>query len=130
MQTRARGNWAENIALRYLRRHGLHLRQRQYDCRLNPDTDCSGELDLVMQWGRTLIFVEVRYRKHGQALRSVNAEKQALLRCCAEQYLQKQGLTHLRRRFDIVVIEGEGLDARIHWQKQAFPFKKRPHTPP
>jgi len=120
------GVWAEKLALRYLRRRGLHYRHKNYNCRLNLDNDCNGELDLIMQWGRTLIFVEVRYRRTGGALRSVNRAKQALLRCCAEQYRQKQKLTHLNYRFDIVYLEGEPEEASIKWRINAFPNGEKP----
>lgn len=121
--TKETGDWAEKLALRYLRRRGLYCRHRHYDCRLDTETDCAGELDLVMQWGRTLIFVEVRYRRMGKALKSVDAKKQALLRCCAQQYRIKQDVLHLPFRFDVVYLEGEGDNSTIKWRKNAFPAK-------
>jgi len=116
-----KGLWAEKLALRYLRRQGLHCRHKHYDCRLNKNNDCKGELDLIMQWGRLIIFVEVRYRQNGGALKSVNQKKQDLLRCCADEYCKKQKLIYLRKRFDIVFLEGKGENVMIHWQKNAFP---------
>ena len=109
---RAIGNTAEDLVLRYLTDHGLQLVARNYSCR-------AGEIDLVMQDGAQLVFVEVRYRKrtdYGTALESVTPAKQRRLIITAQHYLQRLGSTPACR-FDVV---GMGQDRKIHWIKNAF----------
>ncbi|MCP3669207.1 MAG: YraN family protein, partial [Gammaproteobacteria bacterium] len=53
--TRKIGTEAEDLALEYLKQQGLTLLNRNYHCR-------RGEIDLIMQDGNFLVFVEVRYR--------------------------------------------------------------------
>ena len=55
MWLKRKGDQAENLALDYLKQAGLKLIERNYRCRL-------GEIDLVMQDGDDLVFIEVRYR--------------------------------------------------------------------
>ncbi|MDH3343051.1 MAG: YraN family protein, partial [Gammaproteobacteria bacterium] len=66
------GQQAENACCKYLQQHGLKLLERNYR---GP----RGEIDLIMQDGTTLVFVEVRFRKnhyYGDGLESVNSQKQ------------------------------------------------------
>lgn len=104
---------AERRALDYLQRQGLRLRARNYRCR-------AGEIDLVMNDGESLVFVEVRKRSNprfGGALASVDAAKRRRLIATARHYLQATG-TDAPARFDVVAV-----DARddIQWITDAFP---------
>ena len=66
-ESQSSGRSAEALALQHLSDSGLRLLERNWSCR-------SGELDLVMLDGDTVVFVEVRYRRHtawGGALESV-----------------------------------------------------------
>lgn len=107
-----RGESAEALALGWLTRQGLQPVARNYRCK-------AGEIDLIMQDGEQLVFVEVRYRGHkgfGSAVESVNPAKQRRLQRAAECYLQ--GLRTLPPcRFDIIGIDG---DQRIEWIRNAF----------
>ena len=47
------GQQYEQLALQYLQRQGLRLIQQNFQCK-------AGEIDLVMQDGTCLVFVEVR----------------------------------------------------------------------
>ncbi len=51
------GKFAENRAEALLRSAGLAVVERNWRCR-------RGEIDLIMRDGNTLVFVEVRSRKH------------------------------------------------------------------
>ncbi|MCQ4346045.1 YraN family protein [Pseudomonas stutzeri] len=114
-----RGQAAEGWALTHLEEHGLRLVARNWRCRL-------GELDLVMLDGDTLVFVEVRYRRHaawGGAEASVDARKRSRVAAAAQAYLQQ----HPRRaqspcRFDVVAIAPAepGAAARLNWIRSAF----------
>ncbi len=103
-------NWAEN----YLLRHGLRLLARNYRCRW-------GEIDLIMQDGVVLVFVEVRQRQHadfGGALASIDSRKQQRLLLTAQHYLA--GRTYPPPcRFDVVVME-DATGRNAQWLKDAF----------
>ncbi len=81
-----RGDAAEARALAWLQARGLRCLARNYRCRL-------GEIDLIMQDGDTVVFVEVRQRRSarfGGAAASITPAKQARLTLAAEHYLQTQ----------------------------------------
>lgn len=109
------GQSAEDEALDYLKGQGLELLNRNYRCK-------RGEIDLIMQQGPTLIFVEVRKRtssRYGSAVESVDRFKQAKLLYSARHYLQQHPGWHSKScRFDIVAIEGEA--GKIRWIQNAF----------
>jgi putative endonuclease len=109
---RASGAAHEALARRYLESQGLRFVAANVACR-------QGELDLVMQDGGTLVFVEVRYRaseRFGGAAASVDARKQARLLAAAGYYLARHP-TNLPCRFDVVAI---GAGDRMRWIKHAF----------
>lgn len=108
---RERGQSAEQRACRYLQARGLRLRERNVRSR-------RGEIDLVMEDGSTLVFVEVRFRgatAHGSPLESVGAVKQRRLIRAAHAYLQRHRLDR-PCRFDVVAITGDHLE----WVVNAF----------
>lgn len=80
-----------------------------------------GELDLVMQDGRTLVFVEVRLRTHkgfGTAAESVAARKQQRVILAAQHYLMQRSDTP-PCRFDVIALDGLSVE-RIEWIRDAF----------
>lgn len=111
-----RGREAEDAACDYLRQNGLTLLMRNYR---SP----WGEIDLVMQDGDGLVFVEVRYRAgtgFGAPAETVDGGKQARLRATAEHYLQHtRGVSRKPCRFDIVAIVGEP-GGGLRWLRNAF----------
>ena len=109
------GKDAERLAQRHLEQHGLRLLAHNWLCK-------RGELDLVMLDGDTVVFVEVRYRKHaawGGALESVDARKRQRLILAAELFLQRESRWGRQPcRFDVVAI-GPG-DTGLNWLRNAF----------
>lgn len=108
---RERGRTAEARARAHLEDHGLNLRERNFVAR-------GGELDLVMDHGETLVFVEVRYRtsnRQGGALASIGRTKQRRIIHAARTYLQRRRLDR-PCRFDVVALDDEGLE----WIPDAF----------
>lgn len=111
------GDQGEQLALVHLEAAGLKLLQRNYRC-------TGGEIDLVMSDGRTLVFVEVRYRRDrsfGGAAASVNTRKQQRLLRAAQHLLQMR--PDYRRhpaRFDLIAIDGNDPHTQISWIKDAF----------
>lgn len=91
------GEDAEAACYRYLKSRGLKLVAKNFSCRF-------GEIDIIMLDKKTLVFVEVRFRKNtafGGALESVTTAKQNKLRNTAELYLQ-QNIQYENARFDVV----------------------------
>jgi len=67
-----KGQYAENIALKYLQSQGLKKIQNNFSCKC-------GEIDLIMTDNASIIFIEVRYRKKiqfGHPLETINYNKQ------------------------------------------------------
>lgn len=111
------GAAAEALAARHLEQHGLTIIARNVRCR-------GGEVDLIADDGRSLVFVEVRLRKNGRfggAAASITASKQQRVILAAQHWLAGDGRRHANRacRFDAVLLDG--LDAaRIEWIRGAF----------
>ncbi len=118
--TKQRGDDAERLAEDFLGKQGMKLVARNYRCRF-------GEVDLVMQHGATLVFVEVRLRKsggrrgdndYGGAAASITASKQRRLIAAAQHYLA--GRKELPAcRFDAVLLNQLSEDG-IEWIQDAF----------
>ncbi|TBU98076.1 YraN family protein [Stutzerimonas kirkiae] len=108
------GRAAEARALAFLSAKGLRLLARNWSCR-------SGEIDLVMLDGGTVVFVEVRYRKHsawGGALESIDARKrQKLIRTAQFFLLKEQRWSNHPCRFDVIAMDSE---QEINWLRNAF----------
>ncbi len=110
-----RGDDAEARALAHLVAHGLVPIARNVRFKV-------GELDLVMRDGATLVFVEVRRRRHagwGDALASIDRGKARRIARAAQAFLQRhRGWASSPCRFDVVAFDAE--DPRPRWVRQAF----------
>ena len=104
------GRRMERSAERMLRRKGLKTLARNYERR-------TGELDLVMLDGATLVFVEVRFRGAGawtSGIGSIDQRKRQRIGRTAELYRRDHPEHRLRGvRFDVV--SGSRGNYRIHW---------------
>ena len=111
------GRRAERRAERFLKRRGLSTLRRNYARR-------TGEIDLVMLDGGTLVFVEVRYRGYGAwsgGLESVDRPKQARLERTAELYLNDHPQHRFRAaRFDVVAVVRRNYRLACEWTPDAF----------
>lgn len=107
-----RGESAEEQAHQFLIKKGLKPVARNFRCK-------QGELDLIMTEGRTLVIIEVRYRKsdkYGSARESVTSSKQSRIIAATHVYLstRKQDCPI---RFDVIAMSGSGA---IEWIPNAF----------
>ena len=105
------GAAGESRALAYLQDHGLELVECNFRCK-------TGEIDLIMRDGATLVFVEVRARadmRHGGAAASVTPAKQRRLIRAAQRYLQRFRMPPACR-IDVVAIDA-GI---LTWLKNAI----------
>ncbi len=109
MNTRKCGSRYEEIAERYLKKQGYKIAERNFLCKV-------GEIDLIAYDGRTLVFVEVKYRRNpgsGYPEEAVSYAKQKKLSRTADYYCIKNHISERTdRRFDVVAIDGD--DIRHH----------------
>ena len=113
------GAWGEALAAEYLRKKHYKIVAVGYHCRF-------GEIDLIVQDRKFLVFVEVKLRKSSdfaRAMEYVDRNKQDKIRITASMYLS-QNPTKLQPRFDIVEIyapEGtETQNPQIRHMEDAF----------
>ena len=85
----------------FLEKRGLQIREKNFRCR-------SGEIDLIAQDERYLVFVEVKYRKNGRSgssFAAVGREKQRIISRVAMFYLAVHGYREFPPcRFDVVAV--------------------------
>jgi putative endonuclease len=108
------GAQSEQWAVQYLQQQGLKLIAQNYRGRF-------GEIDIIMQDGTSLVFIEVRLRRNanfGGAAASIDAHKQQRIIRTAHQYLA--GLAHTPPcRFDAVLLD-DVQGRNMQWLKNAF----------
>ena len=115
--TRAQGQAVEQAACRFLQQQGLVLLETNYTLR-------RGEIDLVMQQGRTIVFVEVRYRRSdrfGTPAESVTRSKQRKLWLAARHWLASHP-QHASQpcRIDIVAARPGESGLQFEWLPNAL----------
>ncbi len=113
------GAWGEVIAAEYLSKKRYQILASGYRCRF-------GEIDLIAQNRRELVFVEVKLRKndrYAKAYEYVDSAKQRRLRLTASMYLSEHP-TQLQPRFDVIEIyAADGCETKhpiIHHLEGAF----------
>lgn len=105
---KALGAIGEEAAVRFLRRRGYRIRDRNFRCRL-------GELDLVAEHRGTIVFAEVKTRttaEFGIPFEAISSHKQRRLALLATYYLVRRRLQGWPCRFDAVSVV-VGLDGRV-----------------
>ena len=103
------GAWGEAVAAEYLRRKHYQIVAAGYSCKF-------GEIDLIVQNRKYLVFVEVKLRKSADfavAREYVDRRKQDRIRMTASIYLS-QNPTTLQPRFDVVEIYAPEGTATVH----------------
>ena len=93
------GAWGEAVAAEYLRKKHYKIIASGYHSRF-------GEIDLIVQNRKYLVFVEVKQRKSAkfaQAREYVDSRKQDRLRMTASIYLSENP-TNLQPRFDVIEV--------------------------
>ena len=108
------GAQAEQWAVQHLIRQGMKLVTQNYRGKF-------GEIDLIMQDGAVLVFVEVRLRRNedfGGAAASIDKRKQQRIIRTAQQYLSSLDRTP-QCRFDVVLM-GDAQGHNVQWLKNAF----------
>lgn len=98
------GRRGEEIACRYLAGRGYRILARNYRTRL-------GEVDIIAEQGKTLVFIEVktrRGRRCGHPFEAVTAAKRRQISKAALLYLAETGRERQAARFDVVAVSLAG----------------------
>ena len=109
----SKGILGEKAAKTFLLSQGLTWITSNYHCRF-------GEIDLIMQEGDYLVFVEVKQRRSmafGGALASVTWAKQTKLIRSVKHYQWTQKRSNNPCRIDILTLQG--IPPTIDWIKNA-----------
>ena len=102
-QNREKGKYFEEIARDFLKKKGYKILEQNYINKL-------GEIDIIAKFKKTIVFVEVKYRKNeyfGLPREAVNEFKQHKIRNIATSYLKSKKLLDSECRFDVVEILGD-----------------------
>ncbi len=116
LDRRAVGLEGEAVARRFLKGLGFRIVEENFNCPL-------GEIDLIVEDGDILVFVEVKTRRStrfGTPAEAVHARKQRQILRVAEAYMRE----HRFRgpcRVDVVAVEfpGQGTEARVELIRNA-----------
>lgn len=126
MNKRKRGSRKEALAAAYLKQQGVEIVCQNYQVR-------QGEIDLIgwesaaaagqgLPQVRTLLFIEVKYRRDaaaGYAQEAVSYAKQRQISRVSLFYLHQKGIgPDVSIRYDVVAINGE----HVTWLKDAFAY--------
>jgi putative endonuclease len=116
MQKKELGRKGEELALRFLRKQGYRIIERNYVCKM-------GEMDIIAKEKDTLVFIEVKTRTSttfGPPQLAVNPTKQMQLSKVALNFLKEKGLGDAKARFDVVAILLGPKGEEIELIKDAF----------
>jgi putative endonuclease len=102
----ALGRWGEDRVVRWYRRHGFEILERNWRC-------SRGELDVIARRGPVVVVCEVKTRSSnafGSPAEAVDWRKQRRIRRLAAQWLSEQERKGgVRLRFDVAEVMGGDL---------------------
>ena len=119
MNTKLTGRWGERKAADYLERRGYKIVAMGYACRY-------GEIDLIAEDRRYVVFAEVKLRRSGRFARPMEyvtaAKQQKLIRTASVWLAENE--TDRQPRFDVIEVlapEGpEGGEPAVFHTEDAF----------
>ncbi len=115
------GQSAELMVAGYLRSKGCIIAKMNYHSRY-------GEIDIIAETRKTVIFVEVKMRGENALVspaEAVDYRKQQKIKLTANDFLSKANIPELQPRFDVAEVylktAPDGTDKyKIHYIKNAF----------
>ncbi len=116
MEKKELGRKGEETALRFLKKKGFRIIEKNYVCKM-------GEMDIIAKEKDILVFVEVKTRTStlfGPPQLAVNSSKQRQLSKVALNYLKEKQLGDVKARFDVVAILLGARGEEIELIKDAF----------
>lgn len=114
-----KGADGEKAALQYLTAQGYRIIECNWRCR-------SGELDIIAEYDRILVFIEVRSRSgsllQGTPEESVDERKIRQVRATAQVYMHMKNVYERRVSFDVitVMLNEDRSIASLHHIREAF----------
>ena len=119
MKKKELGRRGEELALRFLKKSGYKIIERNYICKM-------GEMDIIAQEKDTLVFVEVKTRTSmafGPPQLAVTKFKQRQMSKVALCFLKEKKLEDVKARFDVVAIILRPSGEEIELIRDAFDLK-------
>lgn len=119
MEKKELGKEGEELAVRFLKKTGYRILERNYVCKL-------GEIDIIAKEKDTLTFIEVKTRTsnlYGPPQLSVTSSKQMQLSKAALYFLKEKRLGEVKARFDVVAIVLGPRGEEIELIRDAFDSK-------
>jgi putative endonuclease len=116
MKKKELGKKGEELALRFLKKRGYRIIERNYVCKM-------GEMDIIAKERDTFVFIEVKTRTSttfGPPQLAVNPKKQLQMSKIALHFLKEKNLEDLKARFDVVAILLSPKGEEIELIKDAF----------
>ncbi|MBI3540754.1 MAG: YraN family protein [Deltaproteobacteria bacterium] len=110
------GDQGERVAAHFLTQKGFKILERNYRCRL-------GEIDLIVEKGENLYFVEVKTRRSVDAvspLELISRSKRIHLSKTAQYYLAKKKWHDRSSQFALVAIHWREGRADCEWIEDIF----------
>jgi putative endonuclease len=115
-QRQAFGKAGEELAVRYLKKKGYKVLERNYTCSV-------GEIDIIAKDKKTIVFVEVKTRRsmsYGSARLAITPRKQRKISMTALCYLKSNRQMDQNARFDVVTVQSTGGTQEIDLIQNAF----------
>lgn len=107
----------EDEACSFLRKNKCKIIQRNYRA-------THGEIDVVAQTGKVLVFVEVKARASAafaQPWEAVGFNKRKAIKAAAREYVLEKAVRGMEFRFDIIsIVLDEKGKPQIEWIQNAF----------
>ncbi|MBW1841403.1 MAG: YraN family protein [Deltaproteobacteria bacterium] len=110
------GKESETTAVKYLKKNGYKILERNYRTKL-------GEIDIIAKDRDALVFVEVKAKRSdrfGNPKEAVTPKKQRKISKVALHYLKATNQNHVKARFDVVAILSMEDNTSIEIVKNAF----------
>ena len=107
MNNKILGNYGEQLAVKYLKKHRYKILAVQYRCII-------GEVDIVAQdRDKTYVFVEVKTRNSlakGLPREAVTIHKQRTIVRCAQLFVLENKINGASYRFDVIEVTNDEIN--------------------
>ena len=104
--TRQKGNFGEELSVKELLNKGYRILERNFSSRY-------GEIDIIAEKNKEIVFIEVKYRKtnkFGYGYEAVDRRKIIKILKLANYYIQSKKYQNYKIRFDCMSYLGNELD--------------------
>lgn len=117
IHNKAFGNWGEKEALKFLKKLGYRIEDKNFRSR-------AGEIDIIAYDKDVLVFIEVKTRRNEDfcpAVFAIDRKKQQTMQRVALFYLCVKGIKERDCRFDVVILtKSDKIKTDIELIRNAF----------